>query len=107
MFLDHVDHAVSVAGIDHVGLGVDYYLGQDPVADSDSALRAYRREVSEGRWDGPDYPPPPHYYPAGIETPRTLPRLTDGLMGRGYREADIRKILGLNWLRVYDAVWSD
>ena len=29
-----------------------------------------------------------------------------GLLRRGYREPDVRKIMGLNWLHVYEAVWD-
>ena len=44
--------------------------------------------------------------PAGIETPRTLPRLTERLRERDFSEADVRKIFGLNWMRVYRQVWG-
>lgn len=30
-FVDHIDHIVNTAGIDHVGLGTDYDLGSIPV----------------------------------------------------------------------------
>ena len=105
-YLDHVDHFVSIAGIDHVGLGIDYYLGQHPVVDGEQARREYQREVDSGRWKGSDYPPPPHRYPAGIETPKTLPNVTRAMLERGYSEAKTQAILGLNWLRVYEAVWG-
>ncbi len=39
--------------------------------------------------------------------PSTLPRLTERLVERGFSESDIRKIWGLNWMRVYRAVWDD
>lgn len=105
-FIEHIDHLVEVGGIDHVALGIDYYLGQHPVADPEIAKMNYEHEVSEGRWRGLDYPPPPHYYPEGIETPRTLPVLTEGLLNRGYSAEDVRKIMGLNLVRVYEAVWG-
>ena len=105
-FIDHVDHLVAVAGIDHVSLGIDYYWGQHPVADPKAAKASYDKLVAAGRWRADVYPPPPHHYPAGIETPKTLPALTEGLLRRGYGEADIRKILGLNLLRVYRTVWG-
>lgn len=35
-----------------------------------------------------------------------LPELTAGLVGRGYAETDIRKIMGGNWLRVADSIFS-
>jgi len=40
------------------------------------------------------------FMPAGMEDASNFPRLTDGLLKRGYGEADIRKILGENTLRV-------
>ena len=105
-FIDHIDYLVEVGGIDHVGLGIDYYLGQHLVADPAAARRSYDAAISAGRWQEDAYPPPPHHYPRGIETPKTLPALTLGLLRRGYREPDVRKVLGLNWLRVYEAVWD-
>jgi len=69
--VDHIDHAVRVAGIDHVGLGSDFDGG--PMPDG-------MREVSE------------------------LPKITEALLRRGYRENDIRKILGLNTLRLMEEV---
>ena len=69
--VDHIDHAASIAGADHVGVGSDF--------------------------DGA-------FMPAGMEDASKFPALTGGLLGRGYAEADIRKILGENTLRVmYDA----
>jgi membrane dipeptidase len=104
-FIAHIDAIVQRVGIDHVGLGIDYYSGQVGVATNEEAMRLYNELVSSGLW-GAAYPPPPHHYPAGIETPRTLPNLTLRLLERGYREADVRKILGGNWLRVMQSVWG-
>ena len=42
----------------------------------------------------------------GIETPRTLGRLTEQLVERQFSEDDIRKVLGFNWMRVYREVWD-
>jgi membrane dipeptidase len=69
MLLDHIDHMVRVAGIDHVGLGSDF--------------------------DGFFGPPP-----AGLEDVSCTPKVTAGLLERGYNETDTAKILGRNWLRV-------
>lgn len=71
--LDHIDHVVKLAGVDHVGIGSDF----DGVGDS---LPTNLKDVS-------DYP-----------------NLVQGLLERGYREEDIRKILGENLLRVWKAV---
>ena len=104
-FIAHVDAIVQCVGIDHVGLGLDYYAGQAGVADDEAAIKGYYENLSSGIWTDA-YPPPPHHYPAGIETPRTLPNLTACLLERGYSESDVRKVLGGNWLRVMAAVWG-
>jgi membrane dipeptidase len=104
-FIAHIDAIVGRVGIDHVGLGIDYYLGQSGVASDEVALRDYNEAIRTGIW-GAAYPPPPHHYPAGIDTPRTLPNLTRRLLERGYGDDDVRKILGGNWLRVMRRVWG-
>jgi membrane dipeptidase len=101
----HIDALVERIGIDHIGLGLDYYTGQAGVADDDESRRGYEEAIRSGLWSTA-YPPPPHHYPAGIETPRTLANLTARLLQRGYGEADVRKILGENWLRVMREVWG-
>ncbi|MEC8204047.1 MAG: membrane dipeptidase, partial [Pseudomonadota bacterium] len=53
-----------------------------------------------------EIPPAPYKFPKGIETPRTLHNLTARLLERGFSELDIRKIWGLNWMRVYREVWA-
>ncbi|PAP74501.1 hypothetical protein B1759_18050 [Rubrivirga sp. SAORIC476] len=66
--LDHIEHAVAVAGADHVGIGSDF--------DGVTSL------------------------PSGMGDVTRLPWLTYGLLQRGVSEADVRKILGGNVLRV-------
>jgi membrane dipeptidase len=39
--------------------------------------------------------------PAGLEDVTHMPSITAGLVERGYSEDDVRKVLGLNWLRVF------
>ena len=104
-FIDHIAHIAEVAGIDHVGLGIDYYLGQHPFADEQAARKAFELRVSMGVWSAASYPEPPYHYPEGIETPDRMTNLTQALLRRGFTEAEVRKVLGLNWLRVYSAVW--
>ena len=69
--VDHIDHAVKIAGVDHVGLGSDF--------------------------DGANMP-------IGMEDVTHLPQITDALLKKGYSEADVRKILGENTLRVLTEV---
>lgn len=74
--LDHVDHIVRVAGIDHVGLGSDF----------------------DGYWGDGQMPE--------IRDASDLPAITAGLLARGYSETDVRKFLGENYLRVFRQVWG-
>ena len=106
-FIEHIDHLVEVGGIDHVALGIDYYLGQWPVVEGEAAQAEWQSMVDGGHWQGPEYPAPPHKYPAGIETPQTLPAITAGLLDRGYLSEDVQKIMGLNLLRLYRDIWGD
>jgi membrane dipeptidase len=71
LLLDHIDHIVKIAGIDHVGLGSDF-----------DGIEAPPRELN------------------GVED---FPKITEGLIQRGYSEKDIRKILGGNFVRVLKA----
>jgi membrane dipeptidase len=45
--------------------------------------------------------------PVGLKDVSAYPALIEGLLERGYSEQDIRKILGENLLRVWDAVAAD
>ena len=105
-FIDHIAFTSDLVGIDHVGLGIDYYSGQYMVMPDDQAKAFYDSWIASGKWRPGTYPPPPHKYPAGIETPRTLQKLTQRLIERGFSAEDTKKVLGENWLRVYEQVWG-
>ncbi len=106
-FIDDIAYKADLVGIDHVGIGIDYYLGQHPVEDDATALARYEALVRNGLWRPDEYPPPPYIYPEGIETPRTLANLTKRLVERGFHDTDVRKVLGLNWMRVFTNVWGE
>jgi membrane dipeptidase len=83
--VDHIEHLVAVAGIDHVGIGPDF-------------IDDYYREIFGGWKTATGLPSVS--VSAEIERPADLPKLTEEMVKRGYAEADIRKILGGNALRV-------
>ncbi len=66
---DHIDHIRAVAGIDHVGVGSDFY---DP--------------------GGPSMV-------EGLEDVTRFPALLAELLRRGYSDEDVKKVAGLNLLR--------
>ncbi len=70
--IDHIVHAATVAGIDHVGLGSDF--------DGVPAL------------------------PDGLQSAAALPAITDRLTARGFSDDDVMKVLGGNFMRVFEMV---
>jgi membrane dipeptidase len=75
--LDHFDHAARLAGVEHVGLGSDFDLDAHP-----------------------------SYDVAGLNHPERVYELTDGLIGRGYSDEHIRLMLGGNFERALQQIWS-
>jgi membrane dipeptidase len=91
----HFDTIAGESG--HVGLGLDYYH---------ATQSEYDENIAQGTWHTESYPMPPWNFPAGIDDPTTLNRLTDRLVQRGYSDDEIRGILGENWMRVFNQIWS-
>ncbi|HEY1426216.1 MAG TPA: membrane dipeptidase [Caulobacteraceae bacterium] len=89
----HVDYVVQMVGPQHVGLGLDFVFDQ---AQMDEAL-----ERNGHLW------PANFGYEPGIRfvPPEQLPALTEGLLRRGYAEADVRAVMGGNLMRVAREVW--
>lgn len=99
--LVHLDYLVARAGIDHVGIGLDF---SQPPGEQMSAVR-YQRVLEEGVWADGALPPPPWSYPLG--DPSHIGQLTEALVRRGWSDEDVRKVLGENFLRLFRAVWRD
>lgn len=101
-----IDYMVELIGIDHVVIGMDYMIGQYGTVSDEDAKAIYKFFVDRGAWSPETYPPPPWYYPEGIETPDTFYNLTGALLARGYTREDVSKIWGKNWLRIMSQVWG-
>ena len=98
-FIDHMAYIADLVGPAHVGIGIDYTTRDLPMAE-------YDHLINSGQWTRESYPPPPWHYPSGLDDASGLPNLTSRLLERGFSEQDVRGILGENWLRVFDAVWT-
>ena len=100
--IDHIEYAVDLVGIDHVGFGSDWNLKNT----RDRAERMRQAEIFLDK-----YPPMRRYGkvgrdPIGLEYNPEAPNLTRGLVGRGYKDDDIKKILGGNFIRVMREAWG-
>ena len=92
--LDHVDHVAHLVGVDHIGVGPDW-IDYAP----EMILGAH--DVDGGILKGGS---PLTVFAKGLETVTELPNLTSGLVSRGYSDKDIQKILGGNFVRVWNEV---
>jgi membrane dipeptidase len=89
---DHVDHIVNLVGIDHVGVGCDFY-DEIMVMGAAQEIPAWNPGGSLGQLSF-----------TGMRTWADLPALTVELLRRGYTEGDLRKIYYGNISRVIGAV---
>lgn len=107
-FARHVAHLVDVMGIDHVGIGTDK-AGPGPGTDSliDYPKEMPQRPSGEFDWSGfrkEEHRLTPDYHLNGYEEFGDWPNLTVKLAEWGFNEEELRKLLGLNFLRVFREV---
>ncbi|MEL7118172.1 MAG: membrane dipeptidase [Bacteroidota bacterium] len=96
-YVDHIDHAVKVAGIEHVGVATDFAI-QGLEANGATRQNWFIPRLSrfkpsyQVRW--------PPWIPE-LDGPDRYKHVTRVLDKRGYSTGDIEKILGGNWLRYF------
>jgi membrane dipeptidase len=108
-FLDCIDYVVNLVGVDHVGVGTDIeedheQIGRDiwrpdgrpPIILGMSSEKEARKIYMVGQPSGklPD-----------LQSIEYFPRVTMGLVTRGYTDKEITKILGGNYLELFHKVW--
>ena len=98
--LDVVDYWVDLVGIDSVGIGLDF---------TELHTAEWFHWLMAGKLKGSTVFPLPYPVPlpAGITRADEMPNLTAGLVGRGYSEGDVQKIMGLNVYRLFERVWKE
>ena len=84
--LDHIDHVVKLAGVEHAGVGSDVDL--------------------DGRGDVCGFVPQRKYDVNGIDYARKIYDLTEGLVRRKYSDGDIELIIGRNFERALSEIWT-
>lgn len=99
-FCDMVESTAELMGIDHIGIGTDLCQAQ-PL----SVLEWMRNgrwsktmDYGEGSQSNANWPRPLSWF----NDSRDFPKLTQGLLQRGFSHADVAKIMGQNWLRLLD-----
>jgi membrane dipeptidase len=105
--LDHIEHAIDICGEDHVGIGSD--LSTTPIDGSDEYWMRHREFVSGRIGRGiaaPAEDPDILFTVEDLNTHRRMELIADGLADRGHSDARIEKVIGGNWVRLFDEVWS-
>jgi membrane dipeptidase len=102
--LDHFDHVAKLVGVEHVAVGSDIDMvgnpnpiggGGDPRKQPNFSRYQYH-EDTDGK-----------ITIKGLDHPKRMFDLTEGLIKRGYNDRDIGLILGGNAVRVLSGIWSN
>jgi membrane dipeptidase len=101
-FADQIDYLVELVGADHVGIGLDINEGLTPEL-FEERRRGFLKQYSE--LAGGDFPYE-HYYVFGLTSMANTVLVTETLVDRGYSDDDVLKILGGNFLRLFEQVWQ-
>ena len=102
----HIDHAVSVCGEDHVGIGTDGAISA--VQLTPEYKKKFHDEIAMRRKLGisaPGETEDVYTFVPDLNTPRRLETIASLLSKQGYPDARIAKILGGNFARLFAEVW--
>ena len=97
--IDHFEHVIRLVGIDYVAIGSDIAL-----YGYDSLPRAYVEATKSNLKPGA-YKFREKDDVEGLNHPRRIYDLTEGLIRRGYNDSDISLVLGGNAKRALSAAW--
>jgi membrane dipeptidase len=96
-YVRHIDHAVKVAGVEHVGIGSDREHRRIPDTDAEKqkliAELSRLRPVNAATFRWP-------FFISELNHPRRMDTIRDRLRSRGYPASDVDKILGGNFRRL-------
>ena len=100
-YVDAISYTVDLVGIDHVAIGTDFtqdqpeefwkYIGSQQGTKFPSTFTDVTTAAN---------------YPINFETPDKFPVLISTMENKGFSKEEISKILGLNWIRVFESVWN-
>ena len=97
--LDHFDHVKKLVGVEHLGIGSDVDLdGYDDLPEAENKRLRAGYKGSYGFRDKIDI--------EGIDHPKRMFDLTEGLIRRKYADKEIELALGGNFKRVLSQIWT-
>jgi membrane dipeptidase len=105
-YLAHLEHALRIAGEDHVGIGSDVDIL--PFDIGEKGMAEFAKNVEQRKAAGlsaPEEDRPP--FVVGLNTPRRIEVIADQLLKRGYPAGVVEKVVGSNFERVFADIWTD
>jgi membrane dipeptidase len=102
----HIEHALDVAGEDHVGIGTDGMISA--VELTDEYKKAFADEIAERQKAGVSAPGETtavYTFVPDLNTPRRFEMIATRLAKRGRSERIVDKVLGGNFLRLFNETW--
>ena len=96
--VDHIAYVADLVGVDHVGIGSDFFESESPVRFHAFFRVRYPEVFGEYRLD--------NVYFDDFNRVDHFPRLTAALIERGFSPEETTKILGGNFMRVFDRAWN-
>ena len=104
-YIAHMEHALTVMGEDHVGVGSD--VGLEPFDTSPKGMAEFQKSEEARQKSGlaaPEEDRPT--YVIGLNTPRRIEVIADRLLMRGHSARVTEKVIGGNFVRVLKEIWS-
>jgi membrane dipeptidase len=100
--LDHFDYVRKLVGVEHLAIGSDLDL-----VGNGNPMGGGFQPASQPNFDRYHYhvAQPEHVGTTGLDHPKRMFDVADGLIARGYSDADIQLILGGNAIRVLGRIW--
>ena len=98
-YVRHIRHAIDLVGVDHVGIGTDIFENKGAAGWNATTKRRYPESVGGFTRD--------KVRAAGLENMSKWPNITSALSEAGFKDDDVKKIVGGNFLRVFEAVCAD
>jgi membrane dipeptidase len=103
----HLEHAINVAGEDHVTVGTDGTISPTTLTDEykENFKKMTRRRAELGI-AAPYETETGYLFASDLNTPARFETLAELLLARGHSEVRIEKLLGANLLRLFGESWS-
>jgi membrane dipeptidase len=104
-YVDHMAHALTVCGEDHVGIGSDQSV--QPFDTSPDGLEDFRKIEEQRHAAGVAAPEEDRpLYVVGLNVPNRCEIIAGSLLERGYPARVTEKILGSNFVRAFSEIWK-